>query len=89
MGRSCPSSDQVARIIARALASQAIEKGANLREVAASDARYAIALDYHRELMPFYVADDEYDAPHIWPKAGVDEDLVRNAKSLLGSDSAV
>ena len=53
MGRSCPSSDHVARTIARALASQVIVGGANLRAVAASGARYAIALDYHRDLMPF------------------------------------
>ena len=89
MGRSCPSSDQVARIIARALASQAIESGANLRGLAASGARYAIALDYHRDLMPFYVADDEYDAPDIWAKGGVDQDLVQYAKSLLESKPAV
>lgn len=89
LGRSCPSSDQMARIIARALASQALERGANLRGLAASGARYAVALEYHRDLMPFYVADDEYDDPNIWPPAAVDEELVGYAKSLLRSESAV
>jgi hypothetical protein len=60
-----------------------------LRGLAASGARYAIALDYHRDLMPFYVADDEYDSPDIRLKAGVNQDLVRYPKSLLESEPAV
>jgi hypothetical protein len=70
----------MARIIARNLASQAVERGANLRGLAASGARYAIALDCHRDLMSFYTADDEYDDPNIWPEAEVDQCLVRYAK---------
>jgi hypothetical protein len=89
LGRSCPSSDRMARTIARTLASQAVERGANLRGLAASGARYAIALDYHRDLMPFYMADDEYGNPNIWSGAEVDQDLVRYAKSLLESEPAV
>ena len=86
MGRSSPRSDQAARILARDLAAQVVG-GGNLRGLAASGARYAAALDYHRDLMPFYVADDEYDDPGMWPPAAVDQELIRYARSVLESNA--
>ena len=85
MGRSTPTLNQAARIIARDLASRAVAKGANLRGLAASGARLAAALDYHTDLMPFYVADDQYDDSGMWVPADVDQELLRHARSLLGA----
>jgi hypothetical protein len=88
MNRPTPTRDEVATIIARDLAARVVAEGANLKGLAASGARLAVALDYHSDLMPFYVADDEYDDPGMCPSSDVDQELVRYAKSLLARHSS-
>ena len=88
LGRGTPTRGTAATAIARHLASLAVTPGASLRRVAADGARLAIALDYHAALMPFYIADDEYDCPGIWTRGDVDEELLREAKMLLEQGSS-
>lgn len=66
---------------------RAIAEGANLRGLAASGGRLAAALAYHTDLMPFYVADDEYDG--MWVLAHVDQDLFRCVRRLRATSRDV
>ena len=61
--------------------------GTNLRQLAGDGARLAVAFNYHNALMPFYVADDEYDLPEVWKRADVDRELIDYARHLRGDES--
>ena len=83
LGRQPPSRDEAAEEVARHLAREALVPGANLRRVAAYGARLAVSFGYHRKLMPFYAADDEYELPDIWPHPEVDRHVVEYARTLV------
>lgn len=87
LGRQPPTLDEAAKTVARYLGSMVLVDGTNLRQLAGDGARLAVAFNYHNALMPFYVADDEYDLPEVWKRADVDRELIDYARHLRGDES--